>query len=198
MRPRISASSARPRVELILLLLLAWLAAQLSAQAITVSTANDSLRVHATGFGFIKGAAMTRLKQGQSVRVDLEMNVLMTPGGTVAAQSRQTFVLSYDLWEERFAVTQPGTPPRAVSHLTSIAAETWCLDQLTVPIKALGTVTRDTPFWVRLVYRFLDGDAASDPDDVGFTLRGLIDALSRRRPTDESTSSIEAGPFRLP
>jgi hypothetical protein len=197
-RPGISARRARLRVELMFLLLFGWLIAQLSAQAVTISTANDSLRVHATGFGFIKGAALTRLKEGQSVRVDLEMNVLSKSGGAAVAKNRQTFVLSYDLWEERFAATQPGTPPRSVSHLTSTGVETWCLDQLTVPLKALGAVTRDAPFWIRLAYRFLDGDVATDPDDVGFTLRGLIDAFSRRRTTDEATYAFEAGPFRLP
>ena len=57
------------------------------------------------GFSFIKGEPLARLKDGRSVRVDLELEVLPRPGAAAAAQRRQTFVLSYDLWEERFAVT---------------------------------------------------------------------------------------------
>jgi hypothetical protein len=75
-------------------------------QSATVSTVGANLHVRAPGFGFIKGEPLVRLKDGRSVRVDLELAVLAKPSAAAAAQSRQTFVLSYDLWEERFAVTQ--------------------------------------------------------------------------------------------
>ena len=83
--------------------------------------------------------------------------MLPGPGGAAAAQGRQTYVLSYDLWEERFAVTLAGPPSRSIAYLTSAGAETWCLEQLTVPVNALGRLGRDAPFWVRLGYRVLDG-----------------------------------------
>jgi hypothetical protein len=156
------------------------------------------VHVRAPGFTFIKGEALARLKDGQSVRVDLDLAVLAKPGASPAAQVRQTFVLSYDLWEERFAVTQPGTPPRSMSHLTSSGAEAWCLEQLAVPVSALGTLGVTMPFWIRLEYRLHAGaGATASDDDSGFTLKGLIDALSRRRTNSELTQSIEAGPFRL-
>jgi hypothetical protein len=91
----------------------------------------------------------------------------------------------------------PGTPSRSISHLTSTAAEAWCLQQLTVPVSALGNLGRNLPFWIRLDYRVLNGDAPSERDDDGFTLRGLIEVFSRRQ-TGEVARSIEAGPFRLP
>ena len=52
---------------------------------------------------------------------------------------------------------------QSVSHLTLAAAEAWCLEQLAIPLSALGALGRDLPFWVRLEYRILDGDGASDP-----------------------------------
>jgi hypothetical protein len=173
------------------------LTVRLSAQSIDVNVVGDVLQVRAPGLGFIRGEPLARLKDGRSVRVDLDLVVLPKPGAPAAARSRQTFVLSYDLWEERFAVTQVAQPSRSISHLTSAGAEAWCLDQLTVPVSALGHLGRDVPFWIRLEYRILDGDGAPAPDDgTGFTLRGLIDALSRRRKADELMHSIEAGPFR--
>ena len=66
------------------------------------------------------------------------------------------------------------------------------------PSSALGALGRDLPFWIRLEYRILDGDGASDPADSGYTLQALIDALSRRRKTESSPHALEAGPFRLP
>jgi hypothetical protein len=167
------------------------------AESVTVARAGNAVTVRAPGLGFIKGEPLVRLKDGQSVRVTLELDVLPGPGGPVAAQGRQTYVLSYDLWEERFAVTQVGAPSRSISYLTSAGAETWCLEQLTVPVIALGRLGRDLPFWIRLTYRVLTVESAPAQDGGDFSLRGLIDALSRRRKTDALTHSIEAGPFRL-
>jgi hypothetical protein len=123
--------------------------------------------------------------------------VLPGPGRLAAAQNRQTFVLSYDLWEEQFAVTLAGTT-RSISHQTAVAAEAWCLEQLTVPVSALGSLGRERPFWIRLEYLVRDGGSAPPGgDDAGFTLRALIEALSRRRKDNVWTHAIEAGPFRL-
>ena len=87
---------------------------------------------------------------------------------------------------------------QSVSHLALAAAEAWCVEQLAIPLSALGALGRDLPFWIRLEYRILDGDGASDPADSGYTLQALIDALSRRRKTESSPHALEAGPFRLP
>jgi hypothetical protein len=169
---------------------------ELWAQAMTVNKVGENVTVKAPGIGFIKGDALGRLKDGREVRVDLELDVLPGPGGTTAAETRQTFVLSYDLWEERFAVTQVTTPPRSITYLTASGAESWCVEQLAIPVSALGHLGRD-PFWARLGYR-VDAEGASTADaSADFSLRGLIDALSRKRKADASAHWIEAGPFRI-
>lgn len=180
------------------LTLLAWAAATLGAQAVTVSRVADAIVVRAPGFTFVKGEPLVRLKDGRSVRVELDLSVLPKPGDPAAARSRQTFVLSYDLWEERFAATLVGPPAKSAAYLTSTGAEAWCLEQLTVPVAALGRLGREQPFWIRLGYQVLDGGGpAGGDDDAGFTLRALIDALSSRRKATAWTHAIEAGPFRL-
>jgi len=90
--------------------------------------------------------------------------------------------------------------PVRMSHLTSAAAVAWCLDQLKIPLDALGRLGTDAPFWIRLEYRILDGDGAAGADDEAspFTLQGLIDALSRRRKSESSGDALETGPLRLP
>ena len=175
------------------------LAVPLEPQNVTIARANnnEALAVHAPNLGFIKGEPLVRLKDGRSVRVDLDLMVLPGPGGTPVARARQTFVLSYDLWEERFAVTQAGTPPRSASYLTASAAEAWCLEHLTIPITEMGKL-RDAPFWIRLEYRILDGNNTAERDDAGgLTLKGLIEALSRRPKESGPTHAVEAGPFRI-
>lgn len=180
--------------------LLLW--AALGAQAVTVNRTGDAVAVKAPGFTFIKGEPLSRLKDGRSVRVDLDLAVLPKAGAAGVAQAKQTFVLSYDLWEERFAVTlvgtPSGTPSRSAAYLTSAAAEAWCLEQLTVAVSALGPLGKDVPFWIRLEYRILDGDPPPAANSGGgYTLQGLIDTMSRRRKAQDLSHVIEAGPFRL-
>jgi hypothetical protein len=182
------------RIALVIVAALAWPAARLSSQSIDVTTVNGVVRVAAPGFRFITGEPLARLKDGQSLRVELAVRVLPKPGAAPAAERRRTFVLSYDLWEERFAVALADAPSRSASHLTSTAAEAWCIEQLDLPVSALGVLAQNLPFWIRLEYHVLNGVAAED--DSGFTLRTLIDALSRRQKTAVS-HTIEAGPFRV-
>jgi hypothetical protein len=174
----------------------AWPAARLVSQSLTVSTVSGALQVRAPGFHFIAGEPLARLKDGQTVSVELAVSVLPNQGASAAAQRRDVFVLSYDLWEERFAVRVSGTPPRTISHLSPAAAEAWCLQQLAVPVDALGSLGRNVPFWVRLDYRVLNGSSAPERDRGGLTLGGLIEVFSRRQ-AGEIAHSIEAGPFRV-
>ena len=154
---------------------------RLLAQSPTVNVAGDALHVKAPDFHFITGEALDRLKNGRSVRFDFDLFLLAQARGAPVTQGRASFNLSYDLWEERFAVTRIGTPPRSTSHLTQANAEAWCLEQLALPVSTFGRLGRDAPFWLRLVYRVVErqGQASSTTDEP-FTLWGLIDRLSRR------------------
>ena len=170
--------------------------ARLESQSMTVTTTGGDVRVQAPGFRFISGEPLDRLKDGLTVRVELELRVLAGPGAaTAAAQTRQAFVLSYDLWEERFAAAVSGTGSRSVSHLTAAAAEAWCIQQLAVPVSGLGALGSQ-PFWIRLESRILNG-TSNAREGEGLTLRGMIDALSRRQGSEKTSHSAEAGPFRV-
>ena len=175
---------------------LSSLDARLGSQSMTVTTTGGEVRVQAPGFRFISGEPLARLKDGLTVRVELEIHVLAGPGAaTAAVQNRQAFVLSYDLWEERFAAAVSGTGSRSLSHLTAAAAEAWCIQQLAVPVSRLGAL-RNQPFWIRLESRILNGKS-DGREDEGLTLRGIIDTLSRRQASEKASHSTEAGPFRV-
>ncbi len=190
---------------LVLVVLFGRPAAWVSAQTLSIDAVGDAVKIRAAGFSFLKGTPVARLKEGRSVRVELAAMVLPGPKQEPAATTRRIFALSYDLWEERFAVTTVGARSQAVSHLALAAAEAWCLEQLAIPLNALGALGRDVPFWVRVEYRILDAEGASDPPDSGYTLQALIDFLSRRRKQAstspdpaESLRAFEGGPFRTP
>jgi hypothetical protein len=189
---------------LTLLLSISGFPGELDAQGVTVRVNGDALHIRAPAFDFMSGEVVRRLKDGRSVRLELDLTVLRSrPSGVAppAAQVSQAFVLSYDLWEERFAVTHARTPPQSISHLAAADVETWCLDRLTVPVSALASLGRNPTFWIRIQYRVPaadDGTGQPRQDDDGFTLRGLIDRLSRRRTTADLHDALDAGPFRLP
>jgi hypothetical protein len=165
---------------------------------VTVDVVGEALKIRAPGFSFLRGEPVSRLKDGRSVRVEVAALVLAEPGKSPAVTTRRIYALSYDLWEERFAVTAVDARSQSVSHLALAAAESWCVEQLAIPLKALGTLGRDAPFWIRLEHRLLDGDGGSGSPDSGYTLQALIDAFSRRRKPESSPRPLEAGPFRLP
>lgn len=167
------------------------------AQSLTVSQLADALVAKAPGgLDFIKGEVLVWLKDGRTVRVDLDLAALPGPGGIPAAATRRTFVVSYDLWEERFAATMAGAPPRSIAYKTAAGAESWCLEQLTIPTSALGPLAH-APLWVRVEYRVLADDPSTSTDGDAFSLRKLIEALSGRKKANVWTRAIEAGPFRL-
>ncbi len=188
---------SRPSVfALLMAVALVSLDARLGSQSMTVTATSGDVRVQAPGFRFLSGQTLARLKDGLTVRVEIEMRVLAAPGAaTPAAQNRQTFVLSYDLWEERFAASISGTGSRSVSHLTAAAAEAWCIQQLSVPISGLGPL-RNEPFWIRLDAQIVNGQNNAREDE-GLTLRGIIDTLSRRQASAKTSHSAEGGPFRV-
>jgi hypothetical protein len=181
------------RAAIVLFASLAW-PLTASAQPLAVDTVGDRLRIRAPGFSFLTGDPLDRLKDGRSVRVELVALVLPAPGKTPTTTVRRIFALSYDLWEERFAVTTVDTRPQSVTHLSQAAAESWCVEQLAIPLDAVG---RGKSFWIRLEYRIVEAADGSDPEDAGYTLQALIDLLSRRRKTEPAANVIEGGPFTV-
>jgi hypothetical protein len=176
--------------------LLVWFVrSPLAEQAMTFTTAGGMLRVIAPAVDVIEGVVLDRLRDGRSVRLDFELAVLAQPTGPPVAQTRQSFNISFDLWEERFAVTLVATPARSVSHLTRKAGEAWCFENLTIPLTALSRFGGSAPFWLRLSYQVPDAKTATD--DETFTLEKLIDVFGRKRRDSQLGKSVEAGPFRL-
>ena len=169
----------------------------LAAQAATMTAVNDLVRVRAPDLRFLQGRVLTDLRDGRSVRLDIQLDVLSRRDGMPIATAVHAFNISFDVLEERFAVTHRDQPPRSVSHLTSRAAETWCLDNVTLPLAAIRADQRAAA-WMRLTVRPRPDDERTGADgEPTFSVRGLIDALSRRTERSEPAPTVQAGPFNL-
>lgn len=188
-----SFGRAVPLIIVAIVIDLAWL----GAQSATVTRVNDMLHVRAPEFRFLQGRTLTQLRDGRTARLDVRLELLGKANGPVLAQVEQAFDVSFDLWEERFAVTRIGKPARSVSHLTSTAAEAWCLENVTIPASAIQPDRRGA-VWMRLVLKARDDAPARQTDEEGgFSIRIMIDALGRRAEREAAPLVLEAGPFNV-
>jgi hypothetical protein len=168
----------------------------LAAQSLTPRMEGGQLRLSAPRLHFLIGEALARLHNGATVNYEFELTLRTEKAATPIAVVKSHFAVSYDLWEEKFAVTKLEPSPRSVSHLSAAAAEAWCIESLTVSSAGLAP---DQPFWIRLDFRADDPSAGrNETDNSSFTLSSLIDIFSRRNRGGEYVNGFEeAGPLRL-
>lgn len=153
------------------------------------------LRIAAPKLHFITGKPLQRLRDGAPVPFAIQLSLTLNPAASSPVyRDIQRFVLSYDLWEQRFSVTRLGPGHRSASHATAAAAEAWCLGEMSLEPAGL---TPGQPFWVRLEVRAEDpvNRAAADGDSM--TLARLIELFSRRSRGEEKSWNAQAGPFSL-
>ncbi len=165
------------------------------AEGLSVSFDGDNLHVATPGLHFLIGKPLSRLKDADTVTFLSQITLFSDDRGTIFRRGLpERMIVSYDLWEERFAVSIPGVS-KSRSHLTSGEAESWAIDNLA--ISALG-LAPERPFWLRFELR-----AASPREisrvmgDSGISLSGLVEILSRKPGADDPYWMRSAGPLRL-
>jgi hypothetical protein len=176
-------------------LLTVLLATVMLAQSATARIDGDRVRIIAPRLHFLVGEALSRLRDGATVRYELQLTARTDRNGRLLVRNLEQFAISYDLWEEKFAVKKLGTSPRTISHLSAAAAEAWCLENTSLPTATFGA---NQSFWIRLDYQAATAtDATEQSDNSGFTLTGLIDIFSRRARSEQVHGFEEVGPLRL-
>jgi hypothetical protein len=165
---------------------------QAQSQTLIVERKGTQLHVTAPQLHFLEGKPLEQLHNGASVIYALALTLVSGTSATMRLQER--FVLSYDLWEEKFSVVQAGNPGHSASHLTAPAVEAWCLDNLMLPVPALKP---DRSFTVKLECSVVDKEAAGGESTSGLTLAGLIDVFSRKKREEPPHWEVLSGPLRL-
>jgi hypothetical protein len=146
-----------------------------SAQ-LSVERDGDRLRLSAPQLHFVTGEPLRQLHDGRSVTYVFTVSLQVQRGEGRGSRVSREVVFSYDLWEERFAVGRADDPKIAASHLTSAAAEKWCLDLLSLPA---SDAPADKTFVVKLDCSLRE-EGAPAADSPATTLTGLIDLFSRK------------------
>lgn len=170
--------------------------AHLSAQPapLTVERDGDHLRLSAPQFHFLAGAPLERLHDGRSVTYVFSASLQVQRGERQGPGLTRQVVFSYDLWEERFAVVRLDDPKIAASHLTAAAAEAWCVDLLTLPVRSAPV---DRSFVVKLECSLREEDAKPVDTPSAATFTGLIDLLSRKARAAPPRWEAASLPLRL-
>lgn len=166
------------------------------AQDLVLRRSSDQLRVSGPKLHFITGKPLERMRNGASVTYDMQLTIFGDNRQTILRRGFERFVVSYDLWEEKFSATRMRTDRTSASHLTAAAAEAWCLDHLSIPA---GGLTTDKPVFVRLDVRAKEPKERSPVDeDEGISLARLIDIFSRAgNPAPGMQWRAESGPINL-
>jgi hypothetical protein len=167
----------------------------LVAPALKLRLEGEDLRVGAPHFKFLTGKPLERLQDGAAVAFLAQFSLAAGSNGIAMRRAVDRFVVSYDLWEEKFSVTRTGRDRRTVSHLTSAAAEAWCLSSLALDTAGLAA---DRPFFVRLELRAEDPrDQAAVVGEPGINLTRLIEVFSNPARAQQARWEAEVGPVRL-
>ncbi len=188
-----SPRAVRPACVLLLVMLVC--APALLGESLKVRIDGDRLRAAGIGLNFLTGRPLERLHNGRTVTYVLELLVRSDRAGRVLARVAERFTFSYDLWEEKFSVTRLASPTRSASNLSGAAAESWCLENVSI---AVADIPTDRPFWVGVEYASEEAKDSTKSESP-LTLGSLIDIFSRRTRDEQQIRGAveESGPFRL-
>ncbi|HZU23909.1 MAG TPA: hypothetical protein VFA04_00210 [Bryobacteraceae bacterium] len=195
-RSRVSITAPLCAAMATLVLCLAAYAMALSSEDLIITPGPDALRLSAPRVHFLVGQSLSHLHDGMSVPFDFQVTLFSGSRDRQVWRTFERFVVSYDLWEERFAVSRLSNSRRSVSHLLPSAAERWCFEQIAVPTAG---VARDAPLWLRLEIR--SEDQRDGPpvlaDSDGISIASLIEVFSHPVRRTQQRWFMNSGPFRL-
>jgi hypothetical protein len=167
----------------------------LAVESLRVRIDGPLLRVTAPHLQFLSGRPLQRLRNGATVLFNFQLSISTDRFTTVPHRAFERFVVSYDLWEEKFAITRLGVARLSASHLNAESAQAWCVSQVSLPLEG---VSRDLPLWMRMEVRVDESRPSpfimSSPP---LSLNRLIEIFSRPAAAGQERWIAEAGPLKI-
>jgi hypothetical protein len=179
---------------------LSGLAFALAAEDLILSTQDNRLEFAAPRLHFLVGKPLERLRNAAEVSFAFRITLFSGNQTHKLQETASRFVVSYDLWEEKFSVTKLANPRKTARHLADTAAEAWCLREMSMDVSGVGG---KEPLWARLEIRAEDSKDGGLPfgrgniTDSGISLTSLIDVFSRPPAVTQTHFNVETGPVTL-
>ena len=165
------------------------------SKSLVVEHRGDHLQVSAPQLHFLGGEAVEKLHNGSTVTYILSLAVVAEQAAKPTLLLQERFLVSYDLWEEKYSVVHGGPDGPAASRLTADMAEAWCLKNMPI---SLQDVPERRSFMIRLECSIEENENGSGgKSNSGLILAALIDIFSRKRETEPLKWEATAGPLRL-
>lgn len=168
------------------------------AQKISPRLNDGQIGLTSFNLKFLEGKALDRLKNGQSVTLDFQLQLL--DGLKPLGRTLHRFVLSYDLWEETFSAVQlsqasPRAPIYSTNRLKSEAVAGWCLGRMQLP---LPFIDKAKPLTMQLEIRSAGSKLANPLRPQGSVDLGvLVEIFSRPADPKELRFTATTQPFTL-
>jgi len=184
---------ARKQAALALLLAMGLSAMTVSSSGLLPHHVSGEIRVTAPNLHFLTGKSLARLHDGAAVPFDFQLIISSGSKNNVVARSLERFMVSYDVWEEKFSVVRVRDFRRSGMRLSATSAESWCLENIFVPAASLQAGQQ---LWARLEIRTVESREPLSADS-GINLATLIEIFSRPSRPQQDHWSLESAPFQL-
>jgi hypothetical protein len=151
---------------------------------------------------FLGGKPLELLHNAAAVPFNFNVTVWSGSKDHVFARKFDQFVISYDLWNEKFSILKTQSPRRGSGLLTQAEAESWCYEQMAMELPGISDTE---PLWLRFEIRAEDGKdalfgkrgARGSVNESGISLTGLIELFSKPAQQQSHWGPYENGPFTL-
>jgi len=171
------------------------IALSVSSTDLFIRQVTGEIHVTAPHAHFLTEKALERLHDGAVAQFDFQFSVAAGSKNNVVARAVERFVVSYDVWQERFSVIRLRDLHKSGAKTSAIAAETWCVDNIAL---AAAQIPSDQPLWAKLEIRSMDQkDPASAWADAGISVTTLIELFSRPSRPQQDHWTLETAAFHL-
>ena len=183
------------RALLLAIICLVLLGMSVSSEDLILRRAAGEIHVMAPRIHFLTGRTLQRLRDGATVPFDFQFTIAAGTKSNVIGRTVERFMVSYDVWEEKFKVVALGNYHRYGSHLSANAAEAWCLENIFVPSSGIPA---DKQLWARLEIRGVEPkEQASTASDPTISISTLIEIFGHQPRFQQEHITLESTPFLL-
>jgi len=169
-------------------------AVAVGAETLQLRVSADKLFVTAPTLALIQGPLLQHLKNGNTASFDFNLSLWAGSKNSTRRPAFERFVVSYDLWEEKFSVAGLRKPQVSASRLTAQGVPAWCLEHISVPVTGIAS---NAPVWAKLEVNLVEKQNKSDSEENAINLASLVEIFSNTNRGSQRRWVFETGPTKL-
>ncbi len=187
------------RPVLAALLSFGLVALTVSSDDLFVRRSLNDLHVVAPRLNFLTPKTLARLRDGAIAPFDIQLTISAGSQNNVIARAVERFVVSYDLWQQKFSVVRMRDYRKWGMNASWSAAEAWCVDNMVIDVAQFASqVSAGQQLWARLEIRSVDQKTPLPPvSDSGISIISLVELFSRPPRPQQDRWTLQTAAFHL-